>query len=458
MCDLIYREVCLQAPREQQVERDVLMAELYPVMDVPDKGLESLEQENKGTIEEGVTKDELKKASILLDRLHRRTGHPSNRALASCLRHRGVRKEVVQMATNYQCPDCQEMRLADVAPAVSLQREGVLWKTIVLDGAEIKYGDTVVHVIIILDEASKYAVAAEIFRRNVEESRNTTAEEMVKALETHWAMHYGLPSKIRLDPEGSYRSNLLLSWCEDRGIELMPCAAEAHEQIGEVESLIRKLKQDVRTVLNGQEAVDPFGALTSVVAAHNTMERVQGFSPCQWVFGRQFTLSGRLFDDGMEDSIFGSQGTPGHSMQKNLQLRLRAESVYRKSQAQDKISRALNTRGRPQARFLPGDLVYYKRVKPPADSPANPMVSQKLWRWWGPARVFVTETRTDLAGEERRPHNVVWIVTGARLKRCAPHQLRHASEREKAIADHVDSPVASWTFHSLLQGVESGPV
>ncbi|CAJ1338725.1 unnamed protein product, partial [Effrenium voratum] len=144
----------------------------------------------------------------------------------------------------------------------------------------------------------------------------------------------------------------------------MPCAAEAHEQIGEVESLIRKLKQDVRTVLNGQEAVDPFGALTSVVAAHNTMERVQG---------------------------------------------------------------------RPQARFLPGDLVYYKRVKPPADSPANPMVSQKLWRWWGPARVLATETRTDLAGEER-----------------------HASEREKAIADHVDSPVASWTFHSLLQGVESG--
>ncbi|CAJ1422108.1 unnamed protein product [Effrenium voratum] len=424
MCDLIYREVCLQAPREQQVERDVLMAELYPVMDVPDKGLESLEQENKG--------------------------------LASCLRHRGVRKEVVQMATNYQCPDCQEMRLADVAPAVSLQREGVLWKTIVLDGAEIKYGDTVVHVIIILDEASKYAVAAGIFRRNAEESRNTTAEEMVKALETHWTMHYGLPSKVRLDPEGSYRSNLLLSWCEDRGIELMPCAAEAHEQIGEVESLIRKLKQDVRTVLNGQESVDPFGALTSVVAAHNTMERVQGFSPCQWVFGRQFTLSGRLFDDGMEDSIFGSQGTPGHSMQKNLQLRLRAESVYRKSQAQDKISRALNTRGRPQARFLPGDLVYYKRVKPPADSPANLMVSQKLWRWWGPARVLATETRTDLAGEERRPHNVVWIVTGARLKRCAPHQLRHASEREKAIADHVDSPVASWTFHSLLQGVESG--
>ena len=42
------------------------------------------------------------------------------------------------------------------------------------------------------------------------------------------------------------------------------------------------------------------------------------------------------------------------------------------------------------------------------------------------------------------------------VQRCAPHQLRHASEREKAIADHVDSPVASWTFHSLLQGVESG--
>ena len=113
-------------------------------------------------------------------------------------------------------------------------------------------------------------------------------------------------------------------------------------------------------------------------------------------------------------------------------------------------------RSRPQARYLPGDLVYYKRVKPPADQPANPMVGQKTWRWFGPGRVLATETRTDAGGLERRPHNVVWVVTGGRLKRCAPFQLRHASERERLIAEQVDSPVASWTFHSLLQGVQGG--
>ena len=60
--------------------------------------------------------------------------------------------------------------------------------------------------------------------------------------------------------------------------------------------------------------------------------------------------------------------------------------------------------------------------------------------------VLATETRSDALGAERKPSNIVWIVTHGRLKRCSPDQLRHASERERLLAEGTDSPAASWTF------------
>ena len=80
----------------------------------------------------------------------------------------------------------------------------------------------------------------------------------------------------------------------------MPCAAEARGQIGEVESLIRKVKQqDARVMLNSQSCEDPTSAVVAVIAAHNQLDRVQG-------------------EDCHDEALHGAQGTPGHAMQKNL--------------------------------------------------------------------------------------------------------------------------------------------
>ena len=49
--------------------------------------------------------------------------------------------------------------------------------------------------------------------------------------------------------------------------------------------------------------------------------------------------------------------------------------------------------------------------------------------------MLASETRTDADGLERRAAQVVWIVCNGRLKRCSPDQLRHASDREAALAE-----------------------
>ncbi|CAE7337278.1 unnamed protein product [Symbiodinium sp. KB8] len=408
---------------------------------------------------ESFTTDERKKYQKIVHQLHKRSGHPSNHTLAGMLRARGVHKEVVKMALDLQCSDCQEMRLAEFAPAVSLHQSDTPWKVIQVDNAELKVGNEVIHFMLIADEATHLIVAAYLFTRNNVEGRNATAEEAVRAIEQHWVQMFGLPATLRLDPEGCFRSKFLEEWAAERGVEVLPNPGEAHQQTGLVESLIGKVKKDAVTLMAGDN-IDPFRAILNVVAAHNTVHRTKGFSPAQWAFGRDFGSDGRLFDSEHGLPCVQAKLYNDTTFGENLNIREAAATVYRKSQADHQMTRLLNMKTRPSRQFMPGDLVFYRRVKPPSDRPAHPALgAPKIngGRWYGPGRVVATETRSDCFGLERRPMKVVWISSVGRLKRCAPDQLRHASEREAILAEEASEKVTpGWTFHSLLKGLDKG--
>ena len=95
-----------------------------------------------------------KKAEALVHRLHVRAGHPSNRLLANVLRARGAHQEVIKIAMDHRCADCQEMRLGDPAPSVSIQQSLTPWKVIQIDSAEIRVDDMVTQFMVITDEAT----------------------------------------------------------------------------------------------------------------------------------------------------------------------------------------------------------------------------------------------------------------------------------------------------------------
>lgn len=337
----------------------------------------------------------------------------------------------------------------------ALNKSEVMWETLVIDNAEFPADGKVIHCMIMVDEASRLTCVHLLFEHEKSESRNATAEEVIKALEETWVRHYGLPSKIKLDPEGAFRSSALGLWGEERGVEILPCAAECHGQIGVVERSIQAIKSTTRQLLQGSD-LQPWPAILQACQAHNEMEKVEGYSPFQWAFGRQPSIPGRFHQNGYDDSWFTSSGVPGSNMAGNLALRVKAQQTFLKHQAYEQISRAANAKTRRLQVFLPGDLVYFKRVKPPAQPMAHNRMPQRLWQWYGPARVLASETRTDGQGMERKPSHIVWIVTHGRLKRCAPEQLRHASAREQAIAESSQAPTASWTFHSLAQTLYKG--
>ena len=186
----------------------------------------------------------------------------------------------------------------------------------------------------------------------------------MKAIEQFWVQYHGLPNVLRCDPEGSFRSNALAQWAQRRGVDIRPCAAEDHGQIGAVERLIRKLKDDARTLLRSED-MDPWLGILAVITAHNQLDRIGGYAPAQWAYGRLPDFDGRLFEGGNSVPFHSTEGTLGTDLRANLQIRVKAEEQFRRTQAVSQISRAMNSQPRRFEVFVPGDLVYYRRYQVP---------------------------------------------------------------------------------------------
>ena len=329
MCDVIQKAV-----REMLNTQNMDNASIFPVFDA-----KPLVQE-KTPLPDPLTESEKKNAEKLLSKLHRKTGHPSNKALASTLRHRGAHYEVVEMALKHQCPECQELRMAPLDPAVSLRQSETLWETMVMDNAEFPIDDKVIHCMIMVDEASRLVCPHFLFSHDKMDSRNATSSEVVSGIQDTWVRHYGLPGQIRMDPEGAFRSNELGAWAEERGVLLLPCAAEAHGQIGVVERAIQTIKNTTRQILQAP-GVDAWDAIQQACHAHNELARVEGFSPFQWAFGRQPTHIGQMHEKGHDLPYLTSSAIAGSSMASNLRLRVQAQQSFLRQQAQEQVSRAV---------------------------------------------------------------------------------------------------------------------
>ena len=227
--------------------------------------------------------------------------------------------------------------------------------------------------------------------------------------------------------------------------------AEHHSSTGDVERSIGEVRHKMETFLRN-EPTTPSRAAHAMMQAHNHVARVGGYSPSQWALGHS---------ENANESIpaLCAQGTPGHAMAETLRLRLDAEHLHSKLSAAAKISRAMNSRAKPTKQFLPGDLVYYLRHKPPRRAPANrdvDVVRLRIARWYGPAKVLASETRVDDTGTSRMAASVIWLVSGGRLLKVHGDQLRHSSERERLIANATDTLATPWTFSMLSTTLEKG--
>ena len=398
-----------------------------------------------------LTSQELEKLHQSIWKLHKLCGHPSNKALMKTLAARGADGKTLAAAENLRCMDCHESKMTTPGPTVSLNKEETLWSTLQIDSFTYKHGATVHHFLLMLDEASGFSVVQQMMQHGDDQHENLSTDATVQTLERAWVQYFGYPARIRLDLEGAFRGTTLHDWCAERGVELIFVPAEHHESTGDVERSIGELKKKMTAFLRSED-VTPERAAWAMCAAHNHVARVGGYSPAQWAFGRNIPELENM-------AALSSMADPAHAMSLNLRMRQKAESLYKELQAKAKISRALNSRIQKSSQFLPGDLIFYKRHKVPADFPAHQLVDLphiRVSRWYGPARVLACETKLEEDGITRAPTTIVWFIAQGRLKKAHSSQLRHASEREKEIAESTLAPTLPWTFTSLGRTLSQG--
>ena len=128
-----------------------------------------------------------------------------------------------------------EGQLNKPSTKVSLEKEETLWCTLQRDTFAFNHGENVHHLLLMLDEASNFAVMSEMVVHHNSVGANVDTLSVVDVLESSWIQYFGWPKKIRCGLEGAFRGLDLASYCEDRGIELLMVPAEHHQSTGDVE-------------------------------------------------------------------------------------------------------------------------------------------------------------------------------------------------------------------------------
>ena len=183
-------------------------------------------------------------------------------------------------------------------------------------------------------------------------------------------------------------------------------------------------------------------ALSEAVRVFNEREMIRGYSPIQHALGRAPDASGRLFPRAGGDSPDLLVENANGEFHRNLERMKVAEQAFLDWNNEQRVQRALNSKGRGTLDFQPGDLVYVWRQQ------VSGQASVKGGSFVGPVRVLATEHRHSSDGSSKASSSV-WCVRGRRLWKCSMEQLRHASERGKLLHELHGPVESSWDFHRV---------
>jgi hypothetical protein len=118
MCKIISRHI-LSAQATSYLTQGDIHTNTPAVETNENEKVEGLQEAGEEPRNETISMEELKGIKAAITKLHVRSGHPTNTALANCLRARGVPKHVVQPALEHKCDSCQEVRLVGVLRRIS---------------------------------------------------------------------------------------------------------------------------------------------------------------------------------------------------------------------------------------------------------------------------------------------------------------------------------------------------
>ena len=174
---------------------------------------------------------------------------------------------------------------------------------------------------------------------------------------------------------------------------------------GLAKAVIRKTVAGVRTV--GPEALR--SVIQECIAVKNSTMNVSGFSPAQWVLGRNPREPGTLTDEDAWNDIGAMEGkfNGSDAFAVRQKSSIEAKKAMVKLDTSRRIQKALTKNASPaKEQYCTGDYVVYRR---------DAQVGGTKW-----------STTSRVIGKESA--EAIWVVNGGVPVLCSIHSLRPASE------------------------------
>eukprot|EP00435_Cladocopium_sp_Y103_P017847 s883_g4.t1 len=350
----------------------------------------------------------------VIKRLHNNLGHPSKNELLRVLRHGQASDRALTVASRFKCDQCEaQQRPKPANPAqtsqvtVFNQKIGIDVKS--LNGWKVNQK---VKALNIVDYASNFQLMIPFFE--VE-----TSSLLRRLLNERWLAWTGPPRELIMDPARTNLGRALTEPCELEGTHVNMTAAGASWQLGKVEVHGGLFAQVLDRVLAERAPSTKEEWLDCVRHCHvkNATIQTHGFTPSQVVFGKNPDLPGELLNE-PSNVVANTASLLEDSVEKAQAIRRSAKLAILELQDSKAMRRALSARPRAAKDFRAGDVVAYWRDQKWRDG-----VLSRGGRWFGSAIVL---------GHVGR--NVV-IAHRTHILRCAPEQLRMATDAEKALVE-----------------------
>lgn len=307
------------------------------------------------------------------------------------------------------CPICQEKGRVQHKHVATLEPLPPKWSTVSADGGKWIHPVTGEHLefVLIIDESSRFRTG-KILCRGKHKTMN--ASMFLSYMDEGWCQYFGIPQALRLDPAGAFRSNEVERYCDIHGIYLDFIPGEAHWKLGVCEQAIQGTKELMNKLVNEEPDLPAERALSIALRTFNTREVIRGFTPIQHALGRSPDSMGRCIQTLTGQSIEELIPNQGPEFEENIERMRTAEKAHVEWVAQQRMVRALNSRGNKQHSYHPGDLVYYWRKQ--LSGQRGSSQQQKQGCYLGPGRILVTETKRDPEGN-LFPGPKTWNLTFA---------------------------------------------
>ena len=410
------------------------------------------EERNQGpqTNPEATRAQEIARVDKKLYLLHSATGHCSTRHMLNALKRRGAPPLVLQRAEQFRCSVCEEKQRVASRHVASLEPLPPKWCTVSADIGHFQHPETHEHMqfLLILDEGSRFRTARILTKG---QKQQPTALLCLRYFQEGWAQYFGHPRVLRLDPAGSFRSQLVTEYCDKHGIYLDIVPGEAHWKIGACEQAIQGVKEVLKKLCAAEPDISLEEALATTIRTFNQRDVIRGFSPYQHALGREPDETGRVIESlqGFPPELLVENATG--EFERAARLRAEAEKGHSDWQAKQRLTRAANSRHKPRLDFEPGELVFFWRTQESGKHKRHP--GAKQGRFLGPARVLAVESKREPNGL-LKAGSAVWLVRGRSLLKCCVEQLRRASPREELL-EAVAEPTARvpWTFTKVAEQI-----